>query len=717
MIRSFRWIAWSALGLLLVFCAAPVKAQLGNSGSIEGVVKDPSGSVIPNAKVEISNPVSGFHRQAITEGDGTFRFTNVPFNPYHLSLTVTGFDSYSRDVDVRSTVPTSLQISLKVGSAETSVTVEAKGEDLIENDPSFHTDVDTSLTDRLPLESQSSSVSSLVTLATPGVVADSNGLFHGLGDHAENSFSVDGQPITDQQSKVFSNQIPLDSIQSLEAVSGGPPAEYGGKTSLVIKVTTQSGLGVTKPKGTVYSSYGSFGSVSSGFRLAFGGQKWGNFIAANGLNSSRFLDPPELHAIHDKGNEENLFDRVDYNVTSADSIHTNFQYTRSWFQTPNTIDNLNAGVLNPVTNAQLPAQDQRAQIKTFNIAPVWTRLISTTTLFTFGGFVRQDRFNYYPSGNVFADGTGVIPGGSSATLNQQRKLTNAGLRTDVSYVKGKHNIKAGATFQHTFLTENFNFGLTDPAFNAVCLNTADGSPGTNQTPTDQTQCTGTIKPNPNFVSALGCFDLTRPTLTTGAQAQDGCLSTQSSLFPFRGRADIKELALYLQDTIRVGNWAFNVGFREDLYRGIVHDSQPQPRVGFAYYVKKTNSVLRVSYSRILETPFNENLILASLGASNPVIVDVIGGASLQQPIRSGQRNQFNAVFQQALGKYVVVDADYLWKYTHNAYDFSAFGNTPFFFPIAWKSSKIDGPSIRVSLPDYHGLTAFAVLAHVRARYF
>jgi len=95
--------------------------------------------------------------------------------------------------------------------------------------------------------------------------------------------------------------------------------------------------------------------------LAFGGQKWGNFIAANGLNSSRFLDPPELHAIHDKGNEENLFDRVDYNVTSVDSIHTNFQYTRSWFQTPNTIDNLNIGVNDPLTGAPLPAQDQRAQ--------------------------------------------------------------------------------------------------------------------------------------------------------------------------------------------------------------------------------------------------------------------------------------------------------------------------------------------------------------------
>ena len=721
MLKSLSISVVFVLGLVLFLASGPANAQLGNAGSIEGVVKDSSGGVVPGAKVEISYPVSGYQRETTTGSDGSFRFSNVPFNTYHLVVTTSGFAPYTQDVDVRSSVPTGIQIALKLGTAATSITVEANGGDLLEKDPSFHTDVDTGLTERMPLESQSSSVSSLVTLATPGVVADSNGLFHGLGDHAENSFSVDGQPITDQQSKVFSNQIPLDSIQSLEAVSGGPPAEYGGKTSLVIKVTTQSGLGVTKPKGTVYTSYGSFGSVGGGFRLAFGGQKWGNFIAANGLNSSRFLDPPELHPIHDKGNEENLFDRVDYNVTSADSIHTNFQYTRSWFQTPNTIDNLNIGVNDPLTGAPLPVQDQRAQIKTFNIAPVWTRLISTTTLFTLGGFVRQDRFNYYPSGNAFADGTGVIPGGSSATLNQQRKLTNAGLRTDVSYVKGKHNVKAGAVFQHTFLTENFNFGITDPVFNSPCLD-ANNNPVPDITLNDPNQCPGrgfqqNVAANPNaavpFAPILGCFDLTRAT----PSLNDACSGTQSTLFPFRGRADIKELALYLQDTISVGNWAFNVGFREDLYRGIVHDSQPQPRVGLAYNVKKTNSVLRVSYSRILETPFNENLILASLGASNPVIVDAIGGASLQQPIRSGQRNQFNAGFQQAFGKHVVVDADYLWKYTHNAYDFSAFGNTPIFFPIAWKNSKIDGPSVRVSMPNFHGFTALAVLAHVRARYF
>ncbi len=613
----------------------------------------------------------------------------MPFNPYHLTVSSAGFITSSLDVEVRSGVPTKVAVELKLGSTATTVNVTENGGDLVEKDPSFHTDVDTSLTDRLPLESQSSSVSSLVTLVSPGVVADSNGLFHGLGDHAENSFSVDGQPITDQQSKVFSNQIPLDSIQSLEAVSGGPPAEYGDKTSLVIKVTTRSGLGVTQPTGSFTASYGSFGSVSSGFRVAFGGKKWGDFFAANGLNTSRFLDPPELQAIHDKGNEENLFDRVDYVISTADSVHVNFQYTRSWFQTPNTIDNLNLGIMDPVTGAPLPPADQRALIKTYNIAPVWTRLISSTTLLTIGAFVRHDQFNYYPSENVFADGTGFIPGGSSATLNQNRKLTNAGLRADLSYVKGAHNIKIGGTLQHTFLTEDFNFGITDPNFLP-----------------SQTDVAG----NPCFAGGVAlaspCTDLLPFDLTRNGR-----------LFPFNGHTDVKELALYAQDTITKGNWAFNLGMRFDLYRGIVHDWQPEPRVGLAYNIKKTNSVLRASYSRVLETPFNENLILASVGAANPVITDVIGGQSLQSPIRSGQRNQFNAGFQQAFGKYAVVDADYLWKYTHNAYDFSTFGNTPIFFPIAWKSSKIDGPSVRVSVPNFHGLTALVVLAHVRARYF
>jgi hypothetical protein len=211
----------------------------GNSTTINGTVLDPSGAVVPNASVEIRNPVSGFERATTTDSAGRFAIPNVPFNPYHLIAKSQGFAPSVQDVDVRSVVPINLTIDLKLQSSET-VTVESDAADLLENDPTFHTDVDKNLFDKLPLESQSSSISSLVTLSAPGNAADSNGMFHGLGDHAENSFSVDNQPITDQFSKTFSNQLPLDAVQSLEVISGAPPAEYGDKTSMVINVTTRS---------------------------------------------------------------------------------------------------------------------------------------------------------------------------------------------------------------------------------------------------------------------------------------------------------------------------------------------------------------------------------------------------------------------------------------------------------------------------------------------
>jgi hypothetical protein len=185
---------------------------------------------------------------------------------------VTGFAAYSQDVDVRSAVPLALKITLQIAGSAESVTVQGEASDLLENDPTFHTDVDRSLFDKLPLESSSSALSSLVTLASPGVAADSNGLFHGMGDHAENSFSLDGQPITDQQSKVFSNQIPLDAVQSMTVIGGAPPAEFGDKTSLVIDVTTRSGLDSTTPHGAITASYGSFGSSNVDFNLSYGGK-------------------------------------------------------------------------------------------------------------------------------------------------------------------------------------------------------------------------------------------------------------------------------------------------------------------------------------------------------------------------------------------------------------------------------------------------------------
>jgi hypothetical protein len=235
---SKRRVIFALFVVFFVFSSAALWSQsAGNAGTVVGSVTDATGAIVPGATVSIENPVSGYSRVTTTDSSGHYQFTNLPLNPYHVVVSLTGFASSTQDVQVRSFVPMVMKTSLTIGA--TSTVVNVTGSDLVESDSTFHTDVDRGLFDKLPLESQSSSLSSLVTLSSPGVAADSNGLFHGLGDHASNSFSIDGQPITDQQSKVFSNQIPSNSIQSIEVISGAPPAEFGGKTSLVIQVTTR----------------------------------------------------------------------------------------------------------------------------------------------------------------------------------------------------------------------------------------------------------------------------------------------------------------------------------------------------------------------------------------------------------------------------------------------------------------------------------------------
>src|SRR5580698_3126348 len=471
------------LALLLMTCAIAAAGSPqagGNATSLVGTVVDETGAVILGATVKIHNPVSGFDRSVITDAAGQFSFTNVPFNPYHLTVTVKGFSTFVQDVELRSVLPTTLSITMRAVVAATTVTVHEEAGDLVETDSTSHTDVERNQLDRLPENPSSAGVSAAVTALTPGVSADSNNQMHGLGDHASNTIAVDDQANSDQTSKTFSNQIPSSSIQSMEVIAGAPPAEFGGKTSLVVKVNTRSGLGQKTPNGSITTSYGSFGT------------------------------------------ENTAFDRVDYQIRTGNSIHVNVQWTRSWFQTPNTYDNLNLGVVDTFGDP-VPAADQRSQIKTINVAPSWSYLINPRTVFTLGTFVRRDDYHYYPSNDPFADlGPANL---QRETVGQQRTLTNAGVHSDIAYVRGINNMKFGATYEQTFLNEADTLGIVDPTL----------VPGL--TP----YCLG---PTGQPIPGTPCATLAPYDLTGG-----GGLYAPGSVFGFNGSTDIKELALYVQDTI------------------------------------------------------------------------------------------------------------------------------------------------------------------------
>src|SRR5262249_18308463 len=159
-----------------------------------------------------------------------------------------------------------------------TVQVVGHTEDLFERDPSAHTDIDQSLIAKLPLET-ASGLNQVITLASPGVVSDSNGFFHPIGDHAQTQFSIDNQPVTDQQSRLYSNQISTDAVQSMEIITGVAPAEYGDKSSLVVHIVTKSGLDQTRPTGSATAGYGSFSSPTGDLNVGAGSHRLGNFLS------------------------------------------------------------------------------------------------------------------------------------------------------------------------------------------------------------------------------------------------------------------------------------------------------------------------------------------------------------------------------------------------------------------------------------------------------
>ena len=128
------------------------------------------------------------------------------------------------------------------------------------------------------------------------------------------------------------------------------------------------------------------------------------------------------------------------------TFHLNVQAARSAFDVPNTFDQNDSG------------QAQHQQINTFNIAPGYSQVFGSKTLLTANGFVRRDHLTYTPSPDPFAD--------SPASVSQDRTLTNFGIKADVSYTTGAHNLKLGGTIGATRLNENFTIGFTDPAFNS-----------------------------------------------------------------------------------------------------------------------------------------------------------------------------------------------------------------------------------------------------------
>lgn len=236
------------IALWFVFLAASALAQsAGGLAGISGVVRDPSGAIVPGAKVVVSSEGQGVIRVLTTNAAGVFTAPALtPAGGYKVAVTAQGFMVHeTRNIELQVGQNLGLEINLNLAAAASSVDVVSSAPLIQETKTDVSGVVDSmSITD-LPINGRR--VDSFVLLQ-PAVSSDGTyGLLSFRGVAAGNAFLVDGNDSTQQYYNEsagrtrIASQISQDSIQEFQVVSSNFSAEYGRAMGGVVNSITKSG--------------------------------------------------------------------------------------------------------------------------------------------------------------------------------------------------------------------------------------------------------------------------------------------------------------------------------------------------------------------------------------------------------------------------------------------------------------------------------------------
>ena len=645
------------IAFLVVFVFVPVTLFAASAGIVHGTVVGPDNRPMSGVLVQLRNDVTGFKQDIATGTDGAYTFFNVPYNPYVVHVEVQGFAPVATAVDVRSAIPVEAPIKLAVAQLSESISVTASSPVAqLETDTSeTHIDIDKSYIAKAPAAVASRAMEQIVT-STPGFAKDENGRFHFQGAHSQSEYVVDGQTISDQTGVTFSNSIDPGIAQGIEIIYGNVPAEFGEKVGAVINLTTKSGLGSGSPKTDAYVGASKFATVEGGVSVGGGSQTFGYFGSVDASKSDRFLDPVNFDNLHNRGNTERGFLRLDRQ--SSDQKNS-FRFTTLLGATRRDVPN--------TYTQEASGQSQKVKSNDENVNLGWQSILSQASVVELNAFGRFSKFRLDPS-----------PGDTPVTATSNRSLNNYGIAPSYSWTNANNEFKAGLNLKRYPIHEHFAFGITDPALNDP---SADGY-------------------NPN----LAPYDLTRG----GTQ------------FVFDSRRTGSYYAAYIQDNLKWNNLTANLGVRYDDNNLPIKDTAWEPRLGLAYYIPTSKTVLRASYNRVLFTPEFENVLLSSSAEAAALVPPVVqqshelGGGEL--PVRSERQNAYDFGVQQGIGSKLRLDVDYWKRKAKFAGDQDQFEGTGIVFPLAFAAGHLDGWNLRLDLARTAGLRGFLSLGHTHAEY-
>ncbi len=433
---AFRLLA---LVLILGLAALPPLAFAQSVGTVQGSVTDPTGAVIPGAKVTLTSAISGYTQSVVTDSEGQYKFLNVPFSPFTLHVTAAAFEHFDATGELRSNVPLIVNARLSVAAAEQVVNVVEQAPLLETTSASTHHDIDYLQLQKLSL-AQAGRGLEVVLQTAPGMVQDDNGRVHPRGSESQVQYVVDGVPITDNLAATFATSLDVRNLRSAEILTGNVPAEYGGKLGAVINVNTRSGLEMPW-SGSLSFTGGSFSRAEVGADVGGHWKNFGLFLSAAGNRSDRFLDPPEIQNFHNFGGNGRLFAKFDWIVSQHDTVRVSLTTNGTNLQVPNREDQ------------ELLGQQQRQELRDDAQSFAWYHVFNNRTV--------SDVVLYRRSSTARLLDPNAT--GFPFVAQQARHQRSEGLRVSVSHQRGTHNFKTGLQVIRIPLREDFLVATTDPA--------------------------------------------------------------------------------------------------------------------------------------------------------------------------------------------------------------------------------------------------------------
>ncbi len=421
---------------VLLALVTPVFSQV-HVGTLRGVVMDQSEALIVGAEVRIEDSLSGFHANSRTDERGEFRFDNLYYGIFTLRAYADGFSPGITSVEIRSNVVVRQHIRLNVGPAVAKVDVATSPDVLIDpQQTSTSTRLGALQIDHAPGVVRSQDLYRL--LGTAGITTQNNGLLHLRGSEDGILYVVDGVPTRDRIDLISAGGFDQDSIRSLQLITGGFPAEFGGRSGAVAVIQANSGIN-SNFAGRFSGGVGDYRTQDVGGSIAYGwGNRFGIFAAGSGNRSDRFLDPVVEDNFNNRGRRRSLSFRADWHPTNHDLIFFDLRVAGTDMRVTNNVVQEQSG------------QRQTQRLRNDAESVSWQRIWDADTVTNLVFFRRNYTSELSPS--LFD-----IP----ITATQDRGHTRSGLIGSYSRSTRGHDIKFGFEASRVRLREYFSFAITD----------------------------------------------------------------------------------------------------------------------------------------------------------------------------------------------------------------------------------------------------------------